>query len=267
MFTDESRFQLSHSDGRKRVHRRRYERYADCWTFFIVIDTVGESLMVWGGIISQHRTILINADGNLTGEKYRDEIIELIEIPFLRQHGPGITLFQLDNARPHTTRVVHYVLNQNNVNALPWLANSPDLSPIEHVLDEMGRRLRRLPQPTDLRQLAGALIQVWTERSLKTFIHMSLAQWGEDAQLWSMHVGDTHSTDFVTSISLGTFSAKKTSANMKMAFCKFRVRLTISEMSWTLITSLFQWVFCHGWKNITNFTMHSFFCCKICKIN
>ena len=97
--------------------------------------------------------------------------------------------------------------------------------------------------------------------SHKTFIHMSLAQWGEDAQLWSMHVGDTHNTDLVTSIYLSTFSA--TSANMKMAFCKFQVQLTISEMSWTSITRIFQWLICHGWKNIAHFTMHNFLCCRV----
>jgi hypothetical protein len=76
---------------------------------------------------SQHRTICVIVDGNITGERYRDEIIQPIVIPFLRQHGPGIT-FQHDNACPHTARVVGHVLNEIDVDVLPWPASSPDLS-------------------------------------------------------------------------------------------------------------------------------------------
>jgi hypothetical protein len=79
--------------------------------------------MVWGGITSQHRTICAIVDGNITGERYRDEIIQPIVIPFLRQHGPGIT-FQHDNARPHTARVVGHVLNENDVDVLPCTLSS-----------------------------------------------------------------------------------------------------------------------------------------------
>ena len=71
MFTDESRFQLSHSDGRIRLYRRRYERYADCC--IVERDRYGgRSVRVLGSITSQHRTICLNVDGNLTGERYRD---------------------------------------------------------------------------------------------------------------------------------------------------------------------------------------------------
>jgi hypothetical protein len=55
----------------------------------------------------------------------------------------------------HTARVVGHVLNENDVYVLPLPANSPDLSPIEHVWDEMEHGLRRLPQ-----QLGRDLIQV-----------------------------------------------------------------------------------------------------------
>lgn len=53
--------------------------------------------------------------------------------------------FQQDNARPHVARVVKDFMTQQKVDVLHWPAVSPDLSPIEHVWDEMKRRLRRLP--------------------------------------------------------------------------------------------------------------------------
>ena len=69
---------------------------------------------------------------------------------------------QQDNASPHVVRVVTDFLTQNNVNVLPWTAISPDLSPIEHVWDEMQRRLRGLQnQPLTLPDLSCALVRIW----------------------------------------------------------------------------------------------------------
>ena len=71
-------------------------------------------------------------------------------------------MFQHDNARPHVAHVVTDISAQQNVNVLPWQAVSPDLSPIEHVLGEMERHLRRQRnQLLTLDQLAQALINIW----------------------------------------------------------------------------------------------------------
>ena len=123
----------------------------------------GGSVMIWGGITAQHRTNVIIVEGNLTGVRYHDEIMEPVVVPFLRQHGPHLT-FQQDNARPHNARVVQQFMNENEIEVLPWPANSPDLNPIEHVWDEMERRLRRLPQqPSNLQELAGDLVNIWND--------------------------------------------------------------------------------------------------------
>ena len=86
--------------------------------------------MVWGGITGNARTPLVVINRNLTGARYRDEILQAHVVPFVRQH--AVTL-QHDNARPHVARVVNDFLTQQNVNVLPWPAVSPDLSPIEHA--------------------------------------------------------------------------------------------------------------------------------------
>ena len=52
LFSDESRFNRSHHDGRIRVFRRRWERFAD--NCLIERDRSGdESVMVWGGIMGR----------------------------------------------------------------------------------------------------------------------------------------------------------------------------------------------------------------------
>ena len=45
---------------------------------------------------------------------------------------------------------------------MPWHSVSPDLNPIEHLLNELGRRVRDRPvQPQNLQQLEVALNQEW----------------------------------------------------------------------------------------------------------
>ena len=123
IFSDESRFQLYRNDGRERVYRRRV-RYRRC-----CVQTVepigGGSVMVWGGICSEGKTDLVVLDGNLNAERYIDQVLRPVVLPFVQQHN-NRTLFQHDNARPHIARIVKEFLQTNNVNVLPWPARSPD---------------------------------------------------------------------------------------------------------------------------------------------
>jgi len=161
LFSDESRFCLKFSDGRARVYRRRGERFSDpC-----VQETDrfgGGSLMVWGGISHTGCTDLKVVAGNLNAVRYRDEILQPVVLPFLRRHQFN-HVFQQDNARCHVAQVSMDFLNFHHIRVLPWPAMSPDLNPIEHLWDELGRRVRsRLNPPETLDQLRRALVAEWT---------------------------------------------------------------------------------------------------------
>ena len=53
-------------------------------------------------------------------------------------------------------------MQQENVEVLPWPAYSPDLSPIEHLWDQLGRRLaNRHLKPGNKQQLVAALQEEW----------------------------------------------------------------------------------------------------------
>ena len=56
--------------------------------------------------------------------------------------------------RPHTARAVGQHLANLGIVVLPWTSKSPDLNPIEHIWDELERRLRaRQQEPATLAEL------------------------------------------------------------------------------------------------------------------
>ncbi|UYV65039.1 hypothetical protein LAZ67_3002889 [Cordylochernes scorpioides] len=79
----------------------------------------------------------------MTAQRYVDDVLRPVTLPYLQ--GVPNALYQQDNARPHTARISQQALQ--DVQMLPWPPYSPDLSPIEHVWDIIGRRLHALPQP------------------------------------------------------------------------------------------------------------------------
>ncbi|GFU06684.1 transposable element Tcb2 transposase [Trichonephila clavipes] len=67
-----------------------------------------------------------------------------------------------DNARPHRTLAVEELLESEDITRMDWPAFSPDLNPIEHVWDALGRRIAaRLHHPENTQQLKQMLIEEW----------------------------------------------------------------------------------------------------------
>ena len=135
------------------------ERFADV----NVVDRVahgGGGVMVWAGVCYGQRTQVHFIDGILNAQRYRDEILRPIVVPFIHDHH---LMLQHDNARPHVARICTQFLEAENIPVLAWPAYSPDMSPIEHVWDALDRRIRqRVPVPANIQQLRTAIEEEWT---------------------------------------------------------------------------------------------------------
>ncbi|GFY07456.1 transposable element Tcb2 transposase [Trichonephila clavipes] len=127
VFSDESRFVLGTDDNRVRMWRRP------------AYDS---------------RPTLIVMRGTLTGQRYVDDILQPHVGLFL--NGLPGAIFQQDNARPHTARVDQDFLR--HFQTLPWPAGSPDLSPVEHVWDQLKRQM---PSCHSVHELEFSVQDLW----------------------------------------------------------------------------------------------------------
>ncbi|UYV68767.1 Transposase [Cordylochernes scorpioides] len=156
VFSDESRFCLSSDSRRVRVWRRRGERSNPA--AIVERPTVRQrGIMVWGAIAYDSRSPLLRIQGTMTAQRYVDDVLRPVTLPYLQ--GVPNALYQRDNARPHTARISQQALQ--DVQMLPWPPYSPDLSPIEHVWDIIGRRLHALPQPRSEDELWKMVERDW----------------------------------------------------------------------------------------------------------
>ncbi|GFV70524.1 transposable element Tcb1 transposase [Trichonephila clavipes] len=72
-------------------------------------------------------------------------------------------LFMDDNAPCHRTVAAEQLLESEDIERMDWPARSPDLNPIEHVWDFLGRRsAAHTSPPVTIRELRLALQDEWT---------------------------------------------------------------------------------------------------------
>ena len=107
----------------------------------------GGGVTVWGCFSLNCKFDLYVLDEILTGQKYRDQILCSLVVPHLDCHTlTSRPVLMDDNASPHMTRIVQDYLQQEAIELLPWPAMSPNVNPIEHLWDYLGRKVNaRIP--------------------------------------------------------------------------------------------------------------------------
>ncbi|GFV76760.1 transposable element Tcb1 transposase [Trichonephila clavipes] len=157
---DESRFSLSSDSHRILIWRERGSRNHP--SNIIERDRYGgRGVLVWGGVLGSRTDLHIFDAGSVNGTRYCNEIL----LPYVRLFRGAMGLqfvFMDDNAPCHRTVAADQLLESEDIERMDWKARSPDLNPIEHVWDFLGRRLaaRTLP-PVTIREIRLALQDEW----------------------------------------------------------------------------------------------------------
>jgi hypothetical protein len=97
-----------------------------------------------------------------------NEILDVTVLPTLwQQFGKGPYPFQHNNAPVHKEQKWFVEIG------VEGLAESPDLNPIEHLWDEMERRLRVRPnRPTSVPNLTNTLLAEWKNVPAAMFLNL-----------------------------------------------------------------------------------------------
>ena len=142
-WSDESRFLLRPTDGRARVWRQRNISFQDNH----ILGTTafgGGSVTVWGCFSFDCKLNLYVLDGNLTGQKYRDNVLAPRVVPI--------------------STIMRWLTGQEAVQTITWPGMSPDMNPIEHVWDVIGRKInQRNPICQNIDELRTAILQEWQQ--------------------------------------------------------------------------------------------------------
>ncbi|GFU80671.1 transposable element Tcb1 transposase [Trichonephila clavipes] len=162
-FQDDGNVSRCYSTGRPRVTTPNEDRYlaviAKRNRRSTASDMSRQLSSATGTTVS--RTDLHVQSVTLTGHIYRDVILEQHARLFRGALGAEF-LFMDDNTRPHRANIVDKCIQSQDIILMDWPAYSPDLNPIEHVWDMLGRRVAaRQPPPTCLPELRRALLDEW----------------------------------------------------------------------------------------------------------
>nr|KAF6360135.1 hypothetical protein mMyoMyo1_011093 [Myotis myotis] len=174
MWSNESRFQLHHADGRVRIWQKQHESmHPTCMS--TTLQAGGGSVMVWDMFSWHDSGPLIHVEQPLNSTTYLSIVADQVHIIMLMAYPNGDGFFQQDNAPCHGAHIVQecFQEHEGDFTLLRWPPPSPDLNPIKDLWDEVKRAIRQLvPQTSNLTEMDSAINQAWYQIRLITFQHL-----------------------------------------------------------------------------------------------
>jgi transposase len=103
----------------------------------------------------------VGRGGGLSSDRYISDILLEHVIPYAGYIDDNFVLMH-DNARYHTCGATTEFLDEVGIATVDWPSLSPNLNPIEHLWDELKRRVRLInPGLSSVEDLTSALIEEW----------------------------------------------------------------------------------------------------------
>lgn len=160
IFSDESKFEIFGNRRRQTVWRSKGDNPYSERYLHPTVKHGGGGVMVWGcfswfGVGNLHVI-----DGRMNAVMYCDILESNLEDSAASMGLSGSFVFQQDNDPKHTAKTTKDYFSAKGINLLDWPSMSPDLNPIEHLWDEIDRRI-----PTTCRKSKA----VFVEKILETW--------------------------------------------------------------------------------------------------
>jgi hypothetical protein len=163
LWSDETKINRIGSDGRVYTWKEKGAPLSDRTTTPTVKHGGGNNLMVWGCMSWNGVGKLTEVEGKMDAVQYceilEDGVVESFEKLEVEEEE---RIFQQDNDPKHTSKKASQWFEDNNIQVLPWPAQSPDLNPIEHLWVHLKKKLREYPtSPKGVHELWERVAEEW----------------------------------------------------------------------------------------------------------
>jgi transposase len=164
LWSDEKKFELFNSKRRTYCRKKTGEQFRND-TVQATVKHGGGSVMYWGCFGNNTPGELSKIEGIMKKEKYKS-ILEQHAFPSGKEIFAGQKwYFQQDNDPKHSSILCRNYTTQeavqNNFAVMTWPPQSPDLSPIELLWDEVDRQVQA-KRPSNKAELDRTVLQVWS---------------------------------------------------------------------------------------------------------
>ena len=168
IFSDETKIILG-QNRKISVWRKVDERLRpECVSRRIEWETTCRApVMFWGCISYYGVGTLTPVEGNMNTEKYISVLDDNLWSVIARHFSNRLWIFQEDNAPCHVSVRANLWKEENNINTLPWPAQSPDLNIMENVWKmlniQVQRRVSEIRNAQDLKRIVS---DIWSSLPL-----------------------------------------------------------------------------------------------------
>lgn len=165
LWSDETKINRIGSDGRTYTWKKKGEPLSDQTTTPTVKHGGGNNLMVWGCMGWNGVGVLTEVQGIMNAEQYCEILDEGVEESFNKLDIPEEErIFQQDNDPKHTSKRATKWFEDNQIDVMVWPPQSPDISPIEHLWEELKKALKKYPTaPKGVHELWERVVVEWNK--------------------------------------------------------------------------------------------------------